>query len=378
MHEITFKVRHTNAVIRRFSMPVDELAWPDLKTKIENLFEVRGGIRGVLYADNDGDCIFIGSNEELTEIINYTKAAVAPVTIRLETVTGYVSLPYDSWLMEGGENDDGTKSQTGSVTTIRTIVPGEGGQQQQEEETATTPINNAEHAAESLINNANETSLHGHPVMMPTVSSVPPVVNNRHGDEAAATTQEMPPPPPPPRTTTTPTGRAASSNADLPPLGSQIASLARQFVHTLQSNPELNENARQVLNRTVSTVEQSFTHVVSCLQTEFTHIYNTAAAHTGWGSNNANHATSSASTSYVPSNYPVEAAPVPPPHISPNSLWTNEPSSEEEAARIARQVEELKEMGFYDEALCRRVLAQHVDISSAVQAILEATNSNAH
>jgi hypothetical protein len=120
------------------------------------------------------------------------------------------------------------------------------------------------------------------------------------------------------------------------------------------------------------------------LQTEITQIYNTVAAHTGLEPHDAHHSTNPTSSSssppdasFVPSDYPEEASPGSSSHISLDSLWI-EQASKEEAMRIDRQMKELREMGFYNEVLCRLALEQHIDISSAVQTILEATNNDIH
>src|SRR5690349_16931107 len=104
--------------------------------------------------------------------------------------------------------------------------------------------------------------------------------------------------------------------------------------------------------------------MIHCMEREFTNIYNAAAQSMSAASRQ------SMSGSADPSDTPRHEASL---VETPDTVWVDR-SDEEQAERITRQVAELREMGFHDEALSRRVLVHYSDLSSAVEAILRLTD----
>ncbi|KAI9594587.1 hypothetical protein BDF19DRAFT_496769 [Syncephalis fuscata] len=397
MYKITIKVYH-GKIGRRFSDYPTEFTWDKLEARICTLFSLNRPLYGLIYKDSDGDHIFMNSNEELKMLFEpFIYGSAEPTTICFQVVPTDTALYEDTWLIEGNQ---ATEYNADTNPTANELTNEEEMHGISDTEPLLATPNNmpadlpANYQAGSVLqpiqNPSNTRSIPSEPfvtthaaVNNATTTPTTPATPTTAATTAAATTEFSSEPT---QATENTAQSATPGEAALPPLTSQIANLARQFVETLRSNPELNENAHQVLNRSVSAVEQSFTRVVECLQTEFTQIYNSASNAMTSSRRRASPALpprNTAPTYYPHCGHHHTARTSPENHATyhaassaefPDTVWVDR-SSEEQAARITRQIAELREMGFYDEALCRRALEQHSNLSSAIDELLRTSNA---
>ncbi|RKP24091.1 hypothetical protein SYNPS1DRAFT_30143 [Syncephalis pseudoplumigaleata] len=217
MHAFKIKIEH-GKYSRVFEMPSNKVTWASLSKKIQELLLLQRPPIGVVYHHWHDGMVIASTNEEIAAMVKDRRQHYSPKCLfHLEVVTAE-----DEQVPQPSPSNVVAQTSKDPVASTATC---------------------AHVAAPSTVH------IHIHDERTTVV----------RGNATPAASGEV---------------------ADQSPVDAQITELTRQFVRTLQWNPELNTEARPLLHQTMLTVEQRIEEIMQRMQRELVHFYNNNATTT--------------------------------------------------------------------------------------------------
>ncbi|RKP08924.1 hypothetical protein THASP1DRAFT_29290 [Thamnocephalis sphaerospora] len=289
---ITLKVSHA-AATRRIRLTPEQLTWSTVTARVAELFGLDANtLPALVYIDEDGDKITLDSDRELLTLWTDSMRANQPMPHLFLPSSPLTTQDTSAWVLANAATDASSVADASERAFDKAPAdeqPRNLGKDTADQN-AVEDDSDGDDEQQPLLRNANESTTtlvpnnmppdvpENQPRAVPSHAKQPAQEQSqaqgheqeeeqarkhadadeqqqtRAGEQKDESNEEQ-------RQQDT-----SSPYDDLPPLGTQICELARQFVATIQSNPELVDNARRVADQSIDVLQRGVLFLLGALR----------------------------------------------------------------------------------------------------------------